>query len=75
MFGCGTGVVVVSIRDIQYRNTIIQIPSHPITRILRDAITGYQRGRIEREEWVVKVPKWKGGINGEVAAESQEVIA
>ena len=75
MFGCGTGVVVVSVQEIQYRNSLIQIPYHPVTRVLRDAITGIQRGRIERDDWLVTVPKWKGVKNGQVEADAQKVIA
>lgn len=69
MFGCGTGVVVVSIGQIQYDNQMYTIPHNPLVLLLRDTITGMQRGKIEHE-WSYKVPEWKG-VRAEAAAESK----
>jgi len=65
--------VVVSIRDIQYDGQIYTIPYHPSVLLLRDTITGLQRGRIEHE-WCYKVPKWEG-VEEEKEMEGQEVYA
>ncbi len=59
MFGCGTGVVVVSIGQIQYNNQMYTIPHNPLVLLLRDTITGMQRGKVDHE-WSYKVPEWKG---------------
>lgn len=59
MFGCGTGVVVVSIGQIQYEGQMYTIPHNPLVLLLRDTITGIQRGKVAHE-WSYKVPAWKG---------------
>jgi branched-chain amino acid aminotransferase len=75
MFGCGTGVVVVSIREIQYENQIHQIPYSPHVLLLRDTINGIQRGKIDHE-WSYKVPQWTGGEADEKSEEAkQQVVA
>ncbi|WRT63109.1 uncharacterized protein IL334_000012 [Kwoniella shivajii] len=59
MFGCGTGVVVVQVGEIQYQGKTYQIPSNPLIKTLRDTITGIQRGKIdEGKSWSFKVPAW-----------------
>jgi branched-chain amino acid aminotransferase len=74
MFGCGTGVVVVSIREIQYENQIHQIPYSPHVLLLRDTINAIQRGKIDHE-WSFKVPKWDGERDESAEEAKQEVIA
>jgi branched-chain amino acid aminotransferase len=74
MFGCGTGVVVVSIREIQYENEIHQIPYSPHVLLLRDTINGIQRGKIDHE-WSYKVPAWDGGKIEKAEEAKQEVVA
>ncbi|RXK37389.1 branched-chain-amino-acid transaminase [Tremella mesenterica] len=58
-FGCGTGVVVVSIAEITYANNVYHIPYNPLVRLIRDTMTALQRGKIE-SEWSYKVPAWSG---------------
>lgn len=56
MFGCGTGVVVVSIGGITYQNQNYTIPYNPLVKLLRDTMTGIQRGRIdEGRGWSYKI--------------------
>ncbi|KAL0242375.1 hypothetical protein I308_106004 [Cryptococcus tetragattii IND107] len=56
MFGCGTGVVVVSIGGITYQNQNYTIPFNPLVKLLRDTMTGIQRGRIdEGRGWSYKI--------------------
>jgi len=74
MFGCGTGVVVVSIREIQYENEIHQIPYSPHVLLLRDTINGIQRGRIDHE-WSYKVPAWEEGKIEKAEEAKQQVVA
>ena len=74
MFGCGTGVVVVSIRQIQYEGKLYDIPYHSSVLILRDTMTALQRKRIERDDWCHVIPEWKG-VKGEEQAAGQEVFA
>jgi branched-chain amino acid aminotransferase len=75
MFGCGTGVVVVSIREIQYEGKIHQIPYSPHVLLLRDTMNGIQRGKIDHE-WSYKVPAWTGGEEDEKSEEAkQQVVA
>ncbi|ODO00445.1 hypothetical protein I350_07086 [Cryptococcus amylolentus CBS 6273] len=76
MFGCGTGVVVVSIQHITYSGTPLTIPYHPVTKILRDTVTGLQRGRISDggREWGVEVPEWEGVCVAEKEGEREEVF-
>ena len=76
MFGCGTGVVVVSIGQIQYKGKMHEIPYNPLVLLLRDTITGMQRGRIEHE-WSHKVPAWKGARaeNGVQEADAEGMAA
>jgi branched-chain amino acid aminotransferase len=69
MFGCGTGVVVVSIGQIQYNDQMYTIPHNPLVLLLRDTITGMQRGKINHE-WSYKVPEWRG-VQGEIVAEEK----
>jgi branched-chain amino acid aminotransferase len=59
MFGCGTGVVVVEVGEIQYNGQTYKIPSNPAVRLLRDTMTALQRGKIEHP-WSFKVPEWEG---------------
>jgi len=73
MFGCGTGVVVTSIKEIQYENQIHAIPYHPTVLLLRDVITGMQRGKIETD-WSHKVPEWSG-VEAEKKVGGQEAFA
>ncbi|WVQ82786.1 hypothetical protein IAT38_004918 [Cryptococcus sp. DSM 104549] len=71
MFGCGTGVVVVQIGSIRYNGETYEIPACPLVKLLRDAVTGIQRGRIDDggRGWSYKVPAWevegKEGLAGE----------
>ncbi|WVQ64193.1 uncharacterized protein L199_002355 [Kwoniella botswanensis] len=59
MFGCGTGVVVVTVGEIQYQSRTYKIPSNPIIKVLRDTMTGIQRGKIdEGRSWSFQVPEW-----------------
>nr|XP_018266046.1 branched-chain-amino-acid transaminase [Kwoniella dejecticola CBS 10117]OBR88204.1 branched-chain-amino-acid transaminase [Kwoniella dejecticola CBS 10117] len=74
MFGCGTGVVVVQIGEIQYQSKTYHIPSNPIIKILRDTITGIQRGKIdEGKSWSYKVPEWNP--EGKEGDEEEHVTA
>lgn len=73
MFGCGTGVVVVQIGEIQYQEKIHKIPHNPLIQILRDAVTGIQRGKIEHP-WSHKVPEWDGS-GAEKDREEDNVLA
>lgn len=74
MFGCGTGVVVVAIGEIQYEGQTYNIPSNPIIRLLRDTVTGIQRGKIdEGRGWSFKVPAWDP-VGGQ-GLEDEEVVA
>ncbi|KAL7420622.1 branched-chain-amino-acid transaminase bat2 [Cryptotrichosporon argae] len=61
MFGCGTGVVVVQIGEIQYDGSRYAIPPSPLIRLLRDAMTALQRGKVEHA-WSWKVPAWEGVV-------------
>jgi branched-chain amino acid aminotransferase len=74
MFGCGTGVVVTSIREIQYENKLYAIPYHPSVLLLRDVLTGMQRGKIETE-WSHRIPEWSGGLDAEDSVGGQEAFA
>lgn len=74
MFGCGTGVVVVSIREIQYENEIHQIPYSPHVLLLRDTINAIQRGKIDHE-WSYKVPRWSGEQDEKAEEAKQQVVA
>lgn len=74
MFGCGTGVVVVSIREIQYDGKIHQIPYSPHVLRLRDTINGIQRGKIDHE-WSYVVPEWNGREDEKEEEEKQQVVA
>jgi len=74
MFGSGTGVVVVSIGEIQYQSQLHRIPANPLILLLRDTITGIQRGRIEHE-WSYTVPKWDAGVAGEDKVDGQTAFA
>ncbi len=73
MFGCGTGVVVVQIGEIQYQNHKYIIPSNPVIKLLRDTMTAIQRGKIEHE-WSCVVPPWDG-LGLEKGKEGGEVYA
>lgn len=74
MFGCGTGVVTVSIREVQYEGQLHQIPYNPLVLLIRDTLTSLQKGKVERGGWCYKIPKWKG-VQGEKQAEGQEAYA
>lgn len=74
MFGCGTGVVVVSIREIQYDGQIHQIPYSPYVLQLRDLINGIHRGKIDHE-WSYRVPEWDGRDDEKEEEEKQKVLA
>lgn len=60
MFGCGTGVVVVQIGEIQYRGELYQIPANPLIKLIRNTMTGIQRGKIEHGDWSFVIPSWDG---------------
>ncbi|WVQ85402.1 hypothetical protein IAT38_007567 [Cryptococcus sp. DSM 104549] len=61
MFGCGTGVVVVQIGEIFYEEKARKIPTTPLIKVVRDTVTGIQRGRVdEGKGWSYKVPQWNG---------------
>lgn len=60
MFGCGTGVVVTMISSIRYKDQDIEIPSNPLIKLIRDTMTGIQRGKVERGDWSYVVPEWDG---------------
>lgn len=74
MFGCGTGVVVVQIGEIHYKGEDYAIPANPATKLLRDAVTGIQRGKIEHGDWSYVVPEWDGKAR-EHDVDGQKVIA
>ena len=74
MFGCGTGVTVVSIREVGHKDTDIKIPYNPLVRLLRDAITGIHRGTI-KHDWSFEVPVWSGVEAGKEEMKDEEVIA
>lgn len=59
-FGCGTGVVVVQIGEIEYKGKQYAIPHNPLVKIMRDAMTGIHRGKLEYEDWSYVVPEWDG---------------
>ncbi|KLT41800.1 branched-chain amino acid aminotransferase II [Cutaneotrichosporon oleaginosum] len=60
MFGCGTGVVVVQIGEITYQGKEYTIPTNPAIKLLRDAVTGTQRGKFEYGDWSYVIPEWNG---------------
>lgn len=62
MFGCGTGVVVVQIGEIQYQGKMYTIPTNPVIKLIRDTVTGIQRGKIEHGDWSVVVPEWEAPV-------------
>jgi branched-chain amino acid aminotransferase len=74
MFGCGTGVVVVSIKEIQYESQIHAIPYCSIVRLLRDTLAGIQMGTI-MHPWGYVIPPWEEGQAGLRVAESDTVLA
>lgn len=74
MFGSGTGVVVVSIGEIQYESQTYKLPYNPLILLLRDTITGIQRGRIPHE-WTYTVPAWDAGPKGEDRVDGQTAFA
>jgi branched-chain amino acid aminotransferase len=45
---------------VQYKEKLYQIPANPVVKLLRDTMTGIQRGKIERGEWSYVVPQWDG---------------
>lgn len=73
IFGCGTGVVVVAIKDIQYQGQVHSIPYSPIPLLLRDAVSGIQRGQISNA-WSYEIPQWQAGQDGEADVEGQKVM-
>ncbi|WVF67000.1 hypothetical protein IAT40_001743 [Kwoniella sp. CBS 6097] len=74
MFGCGTGVVVVQVGEIQYQGTTYKIPSNPLIKIIRDTMTGIQRGKIdEGRDWSFQVPEWNP--EGKEGQHEEEVTA
>ncbi|WVQ94616.1 hypothetical protein IAU59_001696 [Kwoniella sp. CBS 9459] len=74
MFGCGTGVVVVQVGEIRYQGTTYKIPSNPLIKIIRDTMTGIQRGKIdEGRAWSFKVPEWNP--EGKEGQQEEEVTA
>ncbi|WVQ72173.1 hypothetical protein IAR50_001718 [Cryptococcus sp. DSM 104548] len=77
MFGCGTGVVVVSVQNIFYSDQSLDIPYHPIVKTLRDTMTGLQRGRVADggRGWGVEVPEWEGVAAAKEEEGREEVIA
>lgn len=74
MFGCGTGVVVVQVGLVRYNEVDYTIPTNPVIKLLRDAVTGIQRGRIERDDWSYVIPEWDGSAH-EHDVDGQKVIA
>lgn len=75
MFGCGTGVVVVQIGEIHYKGEDYTIQPNTAIKLLRDAMTGIQRGKIEHGDWSYVVPKWDDGKASEHDVDGQKVIA
>ncbi|WVR03017.1 hypothetical protein IAU60_000006 [Kwoniella sp. DSM 27419] len=74
MFGCGTGVVVVQVGEIRYKGETYNIPTNPIIKVLRDTITGIQRGKVdEGRGWSFKVPEYNP--EGKQAQKEEEVYA
>ncbi|WWD22611.1 hypothetical protein CI109_107104 [Kwoniella shandongensis] len=74
MFGCGTGVVVVTVGEIQYQGQTYTIPANPLIKLLRDTITGIQRGKIdEGRGWSFKVPEWD--VEGKEGQDEEKVVA
>ncbi|ODN86804.1 hypothetical protein L198_07166 [Cryptococcus wingfieldii CBS 7118] len=69
MFGCGTGVVVVSIQHITYSGT-------PLTWLGTSPSRPAQRGRIADggRGWAVEVPEWQGAGVAEKEGGREEVI-
>ncbi|WOO84539.1 Branched-chain-amino-acid aminotransferase, mitochondrial [Vanrija pseudolonga] len=74
MFGCGTGVVVVQVGLVRYQDVEYNIPANPLIKLLRDTVTGIQRGRLERDDWSFVVPEWDGSAH-EHDVDGQKVIA
>lgn len=60
MFGCGTGIVVVSIKEIRYEEQDHKLPYSPIVLSIRDTLTSLHRGKKEWKDWVYTVPEWSG---------------
>jgi len=60
MFGCGTGIVVVSIKEIRYQEQDHHLPYSPIVLSLRDTMTALHRGKKQYKDWVYTVPEWNG---------------
>lgn len=60
MFGCGTGIVVVSIKEIRYQEQDHHLPYSPIVLSLRDTMTALHRGKKQHKDWVFTVPEWNG---------------
>lgn len=75
MFGCGTGVVVVQVAEIQYKNELYQIPANPAIKLLRDTMTAVQRGAIAHEDWSYVIPAWEAGSAQEHDVDGQKVVA
>lgn len=74
LFGCGTGVVITSIGEIQYEGQLHQIPYSPHVLLLRDVLTGLQRGKIEHE-WSYRVKQWGGDKDEKEEEEKQKLVA
>ncbi|KAK1921147.1 branched-chain-amino-acid transaminase, partial [Papiliotrema laurentii] len=55
MFGCGTGIVVVSIREILYEGKTQTLPYAPVVLALRDTMTALHRGKKEYQDWLYVV--------------------
>lgn len=74
MFGCGTGVVVVQIGEINWQDELLKIPSNPLIKLIRDTMTGIQRGKVEHADWSYVVPEWDGTAS-EHDTDGQKVYA
>lgn len=74
MFGCGTGVVCVQIGEIQYKGELHKIPANPVIKLIRDTLTGFQRGKLEHGDWSYVVPEWDGTAR-EHDVDGQKVVA
>ncbi|ODN98442.1 branched-chain-amino-acid transaminase [Cryptococcus wingfieldii CBS 7118] len=57
MFGCGTGVCVAGVAEITYQEADYKIPSNPLIILIRDALTGLYKGRIQHDDWSYRVPQ------------------
>jgi branched-chain amino acid aminotransferase len=65
---------VTQIGTVTYNGVDYTIPTNPAIKVIRDAVTGIQRGKLERGDWSYVIPEWEGKQH-EHDVDGQEVIA